>query len=73
MRDVEEAGLRPHGLVLVEDAAELHRQLPAAEIDHLAAELLFELVQGSFLQRLVGRRVIGHWVLRRERYANTMR
>jgi hypothetical protein len=36
--------------VLVENPAELHRQLPAAEIDHPAAELFLDGVEGRFLE-----------------------
>ena len=57
MRDVEEAGARADSLVLVEDAAELDRQLPAAEVDHFAAQFVLEGVEGSFFQ--VGG-VLGH-------------
>jgi hypothetical protein len=34
---VEEAGRAAHGVVLVEQAAVLDRQLPAGEVDQLAA------------------------------------
>jgi hypothetical protein len=40
VRNIEEARRRAHGLVLVHDAGVLHRHLPAAEFNELAAQLL---------------------------------
>ncbi len=47
--DVEEAGLRPHGHMFGDDAGIFDRHLPADEFDHLAAELLVELVEARLL------------------------
>ena len=47
--DVEEPGLGPDGHVLGNDARVLDRHLPAAELDHLSAELLVELVEARLL------------------------
>ena len=53
VRHVEEPRIRAHGLVLVDDARELDGQLPAAEIDHLSAQLVFDCVQWGFFEGFV--------------------
>jgi hypothetical protein len=46
-----------HRLVLFEDSRKLDRQLPAAEIDHLAAQLLLDGIERSLLEDGI---VVGH-------------
>ncbi len=43
--DIKQPGLRPHRLVLVDDAAVLHRHVPAAERDHFRAEFPVGVVE----------------------------
>ena len=52
VRDVEHAGVGPHGAVLVDDAGVLHRHLPARERDHLRAELDVPVVERRVEKRL---------------------
>jgi hypothetical protein len=53
VRHIEESGTLSHRLMLVEDAGELHGQFPASEIDHLAAELVLDGVEGRLLESFV--------------------
>ena len=48
--DVEEAGGAAHGLVLLEDAAVLHRHLPAGEIHHARPMGHVKIAQGRALE-----------------------
>ena len=52
--NIEQAAAFPHGFVFFQDGRILHRQRPAAEIDHLAAQGDVNIIQGCFFQRI-------HW------------
>ena len=52
VRDVEDAGVRAHRLVLRDHALVLDRHLPAGERDHARAERDVPIVEGRSAQRL---------------------
>ena len=56
VRDVEDAGIRPHRAVLGDDALVLHGHLPAGERHHARSELDVPIVQ----RRIEERRRHGH-------------
>ena len=64
VRDVEEAGRRAHGLVLVDDARVLHRHLPAGERDDPRAGFHVLVVEGRLLRGLAhaGEASIGNFM-----------
>ncbi len=60
--DVEQAGPRAHGHVLVDDAGVLDGHVPAAELDHPGAAGAVPRVERSFLERNLGRRHCVGWI-----------
>jgi hypothetical protein len=50
VRDIEKANVLANRSVLLEDPTELHRKLPAPEINHLPAKLVLEGVERGFLE-----------------------